>query len=150
VEGRKDAVWQEHASARLAARGHRRGGARAAVIELLGHEGCCLSAQEIHDRLRADRRRVGLASVYRALELLSELALVQRVDLGGGTARFEAAHPGGDHHHHVVCGDCGRVEAFEDEGLEAAIRLAAGSVDYRVDAHEVVLHGTCGDCHAPA
>jgi Fur family ferric uptake transcriptional regulator len=84
--------------------------------------------------------------VYRTLELLTALGLTQRVDLGSGTARFEPVQPGGDHHHHVVCDDCGRVEPFSDTALERAISSAAGRVGYSVAAHEVVLRGACGDC----
>ena len=51
---------------------------------------------------------------------------MQRVDLGDGVSRFERADPRGDHHHHLVCGDCGKVEPFEDPALEAAIERVAG------------------------
>jgi Fur family ferric uptake transcriptional regulator len=95
--------WTAHALATLRAAGYRSGGARAAVVGLLGRESCCLTVQQIFERLREDARPVGIASVYRALDLLVELRLVQRLELGEGSARFEALHPSGDHHHHVVC-----------------------------------------------
>ena len=81
--------WREHALATLAAAGYRRGGARNAVVELLDRQDCALTAQEIDDRLRAQGRGVGRASVYRILELLTELRLVQRIDVGQGVARYE-------------------------------------------------------------
>jgi Fur family ferric uptake transcriptional regulator len=84
--------------------------------------------------------------VYRALEALDGLGLVQRVDLGDGIARFEPALPGGDHHHHLVCDDCGKVEPFEDPLLEAAIERVADERGYAVAAHDVVLKGACEDC----
>jgi Fur family transcriptional regulator, ferric uptake regulator len=125
----------------------RSGGARRAVVEFLGGEDCCVTAQEIHDGVRAGGARIGIASVYRALEGLDELGLVQRVDLGDGVSRFERADPGGEHHHHhLVCGDCGKVEPFEDLALENAIAGVAGGRGYEVAAHEVVLRGACGDC----
>jgi Fur family ferric uptake transcriptional regulator len=142
------AAWNEHTEQRLRAAGHRAGGARTAVIELLAAQDCCVSAQEIHDGLRADGRSVGIASVYRVLDVLSELRLVQRVDVGDGVARFEPAAPGGDHHHHVVCGDCGKVEPFSDSSLERAIAQASSRLGYAVEGHEVVLRGECGDCRA--
>ena len=92
--------------------------------------------------------RVGIASVYRALEGLDELGLVQRVDLGDGVARFEPAHVGGDHHHHLVCDDCGKVEPFEDPSLESAIERVADGRGYVVAAHDVVLRGACEDCRS--
>lgn len=141
-----DATWTEGALSRLRESSGRSGSARRAVVDLLGHQGCCLSAQEIHDRLRATGPRVGIASVYRALEGLDGLGLVQRVDLGDGSARFEPALAGGDHHHHLVCDDCGKVEPFEDPTLEAAIERVADGRGYAVAAHDVVLRGACEDC----
>ena len=140
--------WTESALGRMRSASGRSGGARRAVVELLGREDCCLSAQDIHDRLRAGGERVGLASVYRTLDGLDELGLVQRVDLGDGVSRFERADPRGDHHHHLVCGDCGRVEPFEDPALEAALARVAGGRGYDLAAHDVVLRGACVDCRA--
>jgi Fur family transcriptional regulator, ferric uptake regulator len=139
-------AWTENALGRLRSASGRSGGARRAVVELLSREDCCLSAQDIHDRLRAGGGRVGLASVYRTLDGLDELGLVQRVDLGDGVSRFERADPRGDHHHHLVCGDCGRVEPFEDSALEAALARVAGGRGYDLAAHDVVLRGACVDC----
>jgi Fur family ferric uptake transcriptional regulator len=116
------------------------------VIAHLGRQQCCLSAQEIFDGIRAGGGRIGIASVYRVLEQLAELRLVQRVDIGDGVARFEPAQADGDHHHHLVCDDCGKVESFSDVPLERALERVAGTRGYEMDAHEVVLHGACGDC----
>src|ERR671934_3092451 len=93
-----NSTWVEATIASLRSNGHRNGGARRAVVELLGRQQCCLTAQEIFDRLRAEGRRVGIASVYRALEQLTKEGFVQRIDLGSGTTRFEPIHAGGEHH----------------------------------------------------
>ena len=139
-------AWTRHALDTLDSAGFRSGGARRAVVELLGRQNCCLSAQEIHDRLRRARRPVGIASVYRTLETLADLRLVRRVDAGDGIARYEPATAGGDHHHHLVCRDCGKVEAFSDSRLERAIDRVAEGLGYSVEEHEVVLLGACADC----
>jgi Fur family transcriptional regulator, ferric uptake regulator len=139
-------AWTDDALHALNRAGYRRGGARRSVVEQLGKQNCCLSAQEIHDRLRRARRPVGIASVYRALEALVDLRLVKRVDAGDGVARYEPASADGDHHHHLVCRDCGKVEAFSDVRLERAIDRVAGGLGYSVDEHEVVLTGACSDC----
>jgi len=144
------ATWTETALERLRETTGRSGGARRVVVELLGRQNCCLSAQEVHDRVRAEGARIGIASVYRTLDGLDGLGLVQRVDLGDGVYRFERADPRGDHHHHLVCDDCGKVEPFEDSALEAAIVSVGGGRGYDVAAHEVVLRGACGDCRAPS
>jgi Fur family ferric uptake transcriptional regulator len=142
----REPEWTESALALLRESSGRSGSARRAVVELLGRQGCCLSAQEIHERLRTTGPRVGIASVYRALEGLDGLGLVQKVDLGDGLSRFEPTHAGGDHHHHLVCDDCGKVEPFEDSTLEAAIERVADGRGYAVAAHDVVLRGACEDC----
>jgi Fur family transcriptional regulator, ferric uptake regulator len=139
-------TWSDDALDRLDGAGYRRGGARESVVEFLGRQNCCLGAQEIHDGLRKARRRVGIASVYRALGTLVDLRLVKRVDAGDGIARYEPAAADGDHHHHLVCRDCGKVEAFSDSRLERAIDRVAGGLGYSVDEHEVVLVGACSDC----
>lgn len=119
------------------------------MIELLGRQQCCLTAQEIFDQLRSEGRRVGIASVYRALEQLSRDGFVQRVDVGSGTSRFEPIHTGGEHHHHLVCDDCGRVEAFADDELERALHNLGGQTGYTIAGHDVVLCGLCDRCSPP-
>jgi Fur family ferric uptake transcriptional regulator len=139
-------AWTLIALDRLREASGRSGAARRLVVELVGAQDCCLSAQEIHDRVRDQGSRIGIASVYRTLEGLDALGLVQRIDLGDGVARFEPAHAGGDHHHHLVCDDCGKVEPFEDSSLESAIERVANGRGYAVAAHDVVLRGACEDC----
>jgi Fur family transcriptional regulator, ferric uptake regulator len=141
-------AWATFARTSLRRSGARSGAARAAVIEYLSKQQCCLSAQEVLDGLRGEGRRVGIASVYRALDQLAELGLVHRIDLGEGLTRFEPAHPGGEHHHHLVCGSCGKVDTFDDPALERAISAVAGSYGYFLGQHDVVLRGACGDCRS--
>ncbi|HET7856877.1 MAG TPA: Fur family transcriptional regulator [Gaiellaceae bacterium] len=139
-------TWSDHAQGALRSAGLKPGGARSAVVEVLAEQPCCLPASEIHDRVRARRPGVGIASVYRALETLTALGLVHRIDLRSGGARYEPAEPSGDHHHHLVCGDCGRVEAFTDDRLERAIQTISQGASFRVDEHDVVLRGRCDAC----
>jgi Fur family transcriptional regulator, ferric uptake regulator len=142
----RDGAWVKHATAALGDAGYQRGGARLAVIELLARQDCAMTAIEIDDRLRAAGQAIGRASVYRTLEQLEELKLVHRLEMGRGVASYERAEPSGEHHHHVVCEKCGRVEPFEDPGLERAIGRLQGRVDFEVSDHEVVLRGRCPRC----
>ena len=138
--------WEESARSALREAGHRAGGAREAVVKQLGRQSCGLSAQEISDELRAKGTDVGLASVYRALDLLHEMGLVQRVEIGDGGSRYEPIVPGGEHHHHAVCDSCGRVTAFEDERLERALERLAGRLRHSMSGHDIVIHGDCARC----
>jgi Fur family ferric uptake transcriptional regulator len=138
--------WAQRARRGLELGGHRAGGARGAVVDHLSRQDCCLSAQEIANQLRAEGKGVGIASVYRAIDLLHGMGLVQRVDVGEGGVRYEPVIPGGEHHHHVVCDSCGKVVAFEDVPLERAIDRLGRRLGHAVSGHEVVIRGTCPRC----
>ena len=138
--------WTAHALTTLEREGYRAGPARRTVVELLGRQHCCLSAKEIEEALRAEGREVGLASVYRALEVLDQLKLVQRLDAGEGVVRYEPATSGGEHHHHIVCDRCGGFATYEDAELEQAIHRLAERLSWTVGSHDVVLRGTCPGC----
>jgi Fur family ferric uptake transcriptional regulator len=141
-----ETAWTKHATDTLHQAGHLRGAARLAVIDVLAKQDCCLTTRDIADTLRAQGHPTGTASIYRAVELLHQLGLIQRLDVGDGTARYEPAHPSGHHHHHLICEHCGRVTAFEDEPLERAITNLSTRVDHAIDAHDVLLRGTCPNC----
>lgn len=126
--------------------GYRRGGARDAVIELLDGETCALSAYDIEASLKARRgRSVGRASVYRVLDELEQLGLVNRVEVGQGIARYEPARDD-HHHHHLVCATCGDIVPFEDGPLETAIARLPKRLGFTVAEHEIVLRGECATC----
>jgi Fur family ferric uptake transcriptional regulator len=140
--------WADHARRAMQEAGLRQGGARTAVVEALAGHDCAVTALEIEEELRrGDQRSVGRASVYRALEQLEELGLVQRfADLPRGIASYERVDPGGHHHHHAICRICGRMEAFEDPALESAIDRIEGKIPFEVSEHDVILRGRCARC----
>jgi Fur family transcriptional regulator, ferric uptake regulator len=138
--------WTELALARLADAGYRRGGARRELINLMAEQRCALSALELEQALGNSGRRVSRASVYRILEELEAINVVQRVDIGAGITRYEPVRHGRGHHHHLVCEHCGRLEPFSDEGLERAIQRLSERVPLEVSEHEVLLRGACQAC----
>lgn len=106
-----------------------------------------MSAEQIEQSLASNGRKVGKASVYRALEALAQSGLVQRVDLGEGGSRWERV--GSDphhHHHHLLCQQCGSVVPFEDDVLEEALHSLVQRNGFEIDAHDVTLHGRCRKC----
>lgn len=133
--------WAEHASRRLEQAGYRSGGSRNKVVKLLASQSCAVTAVEIDRRLES----VGRASVYRTLEQLEKLRLIQRVQIGGDSTGFERIDPD-LHHHHLVCERCGLLSPFASEALEEAIEAVSRQSDFSVDAHDVVLRGRCSRC----
>jgi Fur family ferric uptake transcriptional regulator len=140
--------WAEEAAQALTAAGYRRGGARRAILELLDEQPCALSAVEIEEQLASRTREVSRASIYRVMEELEAISLVQRVEVGRGVVRYEPARHGPGHHHHLVCDRCGRISPFTDEGLERAIRRVSDTLPLQVSEHEVVIRGACERCAA--
>ena len=139
--------WSEATLEALQRKGLRNGGARRAVIDLLAEQDCCLTAQEIFDRLRVSDRRVGIASVYRVLELLTSEGCVQRIDLGSGISRYEPVQlrrrpPSPSRLRQLREG--GGVRGSASSRL--AIHRVEETSGYAVAGHDVVLHGACGDC----
>jgi Fur family ferric uptake transcriptional regulator len=84
--------------------------------------------------------------VYRILDELERLRLVQRVETGQAMVRYERVSEHEHHHHHLVCDECGLVMPFADAGLEHAIDRLSERVPLAVSEHEIVLHGACRDC----
>ena len=139
-------IWAERAAQALADAGYRRGGARRAILDLLDEQPCALSAVEIQDALSRRDRDVSRSSVYRVMEELEEIGLLQRVEIGQGMVRYEPVRSGPGHHHHLVCDRCGRLQPFTDAGLERAIRRLSERVPLRVSEHEIVIRGACETC----
>lgn len=139
-------AWAEHARVVLGQAGHRKGGARNAIIDLLAGEPCALTAIEIEDRLRAGGRGVARASIYRILDLLHERGLVARLELGDAMTRYELVDPAGAHHHHLLCGSCGRLVPFDDGDLERSIDRVSRRLGFDTRDHEVILRGDCAAC----
>jgi len=142
----RDTAWEEHALEMLGEAGYRRGGARTAVVEALAHHDCAVTALELEEDLRRDEAPVGRASIYRALERLEELGLLQRFEAARGIASYERVNPSGHHHHHAICRRCGRIEPFEDRSLERAIERVSAAVPFEIAEHDVTLRGLCKSC----
>jgi Fur family ferric uptake transcriptional regulator len=99
-------------------------------------------AAEQHQSLGEIRARcpeVGLVTIYRTLDLLSEIGVVRRLELGGGP-RYELAE---DHHHHLICESCGAISEFERCPLDLG-RLRG--MDFEVSSHTLEIYGRCAKC----
>jgi len=109
-----------------------------------------LTAEEIFALVKVDCPDMGLATVYRTIQLLNELHLIDRVNFDDGFVRYEiggAAENGQrHHHHHLICMKCGKVISFRDDLLEELEEKIAETTGFRVVDHEVKLYGCCAEC----
>jgi Fur family ferric uptake transcriptional regulator len=112
------------------------------VVDLDGH----FTALELAAAARQRGLRVGRATVFRALELMIELGVVERLDMPSGEHTYVACAPA--HHHHVVCSRCGRTAEVGDAGLDGAVRDIEERSGFRIDTHRLELFGLCRHCLA--
>lgn len=113
---------------------------------LLGNMDKHLSAEDIYHLVKRENPDIGLATVYRTLELLSDLEILQKIDFGDGRSRYEFREAAHHHHHHLICTSCGRVEEFAEDLLEALEHQVAARSGFRVTDHQVKFFGLCRDC----
>lgn len=122
---------------------------RGVILEVLSeHPNEHLTAEEIYELVRKKQSDIGIATVYRTLQLLSELDLIDTLDLDDGFVRYELAgeEGTGHHHHHLICLSCGKVLEFEEDLmdiLEAKVQMTTGFV---ICDHKVKMYGYCSDC----
>jgi Fur family ferric uptake transcriptional regulator len=128
----------------LSDNGYRLTGARRAVVKIVAASLRALTPLEVFDSARADHPDLGLVSVYRTLEKLEELHLIQRVHQPGGCQAFISASQG--HQHLLLCQRCGTVTFFEGDDLENLISAIAGRTGYQIQEHWLQLFGLCEKC----
>lgn len=110
-----------------------------------------MTVEEIYDCVKEQYPDIGLATVYRTIQLLSELHLIDKLNLDDGYVRYEIGKKMGEleschHHHHLICLNCGVVSSFEDDLLDALEAKIRDNVGFEVVDHEVKLFGYCKEC----
>lgn len=105
-----------------------------------------MSAEDVYKALADIGEDVGLATVYRVLTQFEAAGLVTRHNFEGGNAVFELNH--GQHHDHILCVRCGKVDEFVDETIEARQRDIAARMGYAMTDHHLYIYGICAECRA--
>ena len=103
-----------------------------------------VTAQELHARLARAHPRLGLATIYRTLEMLRELELVTSVPRGPGELAY--LYCAGDHHHHAICTRCGRVDEVPCRSLPGFERMLSTGLRFRLTEHQLEFYGVCARC----
>ncbi len=124
--------------------GYRLTAARRAVVETVARSTRALTPVQVYDAARKRYRRLGLVSVYRTLEKLEELQLVQRVHQPEGCQAFISASHG--HQHMLLCERCGRVTFFEGDHLDRLIGSLSARTGYQIREHWLQWFGLCANC----
>ena len=139
---------QDSASELLAATGLRVTRQRRQVLEALAGERDDATAQQIHARLRRSGERIGLATVYRTLALLSELGVVDVLAHSHGELCYRLC--GAGHHHHLVCSSCHRVVELIDCEIDSWLDEVATGHGFVATGHQLEVTGVCAACRGAA
>lgn len=134
---------------RLQARQHKLTTQRRTVLEVfIAHPGEHLSAEDVYGILRGDDIDIGLATVYRSLELLANLNILQRMEFGDGCSRYEIGtmSPDEHQHHHLICVKCGKLLEFPDDLMDDLENDVLEKTGFKVVDHQVKFFGYCKEC----
>lgn len=122
---------------------------RSMVLDVfVEHPGEHLSAEDVYDVLHKKAVDIGLATIYRSLELLAELAILKKMEFGDGCSRYEISSTDSDahQHHHLICLSCGKIREVADDLLDELENDVAQKSGFKITDHQVKLFGYCKEC----
>ncbi|APB31465.1 MULTISPECIES: ferric iron uptake transcriptional regulator [Vagococcus] len=119
----------------------------ATVLVLLENEKDHLSAEEIYMLVKLKTPDIGLATVYRTLEMLTELNVLDKVNFNDGLSRYDMRKEGAKHfHHHLLCLECGNIDEIEEDLLGDVEKIVETNFCFKVTDHRLTFHGICQSC----
>ncbi|MDG4655682.1 Fur family transcriptional regulator [Ectobacillus antri] len=119
----------------------------ATVRVLLENEEDHLSAEDVYLLVKEKSPEIGLATVYRTLELLTELKIVDKINFGDGVSRYDLRQEGASRfHHHLICTECGSVEEIQEDLLGEVEKKVEENWKFKVKDHRLTFHGICRSC----
>lgn len=120
-------------------------GPRLVIIEYLIRKGDHPDMQDICDEVIRDNPGIGVATVYRTVDLLHRLRILNIIELHDGRQRYEVNVPH-DHHHHLVCTECKRIVEFGNCNFKQLVDSIEASTRFKIHSHTTVAYGTCPQC----
>lgn len=121
---------------------------RAVLNMIIESEGRHLTVEELYDLVKKECPEIGLATVYRTMQLLEELGVISRLDLNNdGCSRYELVHENEAHqHHHLICTSCNKVIEVEDDLLETLESSIEKEYKFKIKNHSLKFYGLCTEC----
>ena len=145
---------EEKVTALLREKGRKVTSQRLMVLNILSAHGDeHLTVEEIYDLAKEESPEIGLATIYRTVQVLLELHVIEKVTFDDGFARYElnGEETGSGHrHHHAICTQCGKVYSLETDLLDTLEKQVFESLGFEVTDHEVKLYGLCSACRRKA
>lgn len=122
---------------------------RRAVLSAIALDRDHLTPADVYQRVRQEEPGIGLVTVYRTLDMLDKVGLICEVHSGGNCRSYLLRRPA-EHHHHLVCSDCGTVADFTDCDLGELESRVSRETGFEIDGHLLEFAGLCRGCQAGA
>lgn len=120
---------------------------RSVLDVLLEHHNAHLSTEEIYDKVKENFPEIGLATVYRTVQLFEEMGIVDRLNFDDGCSRFElASEDTVHHHHHLICEACNKVLEVENDLLDEIEKEIESKYEFKIHDHNLMFYGICKEC----
>jgi Fur family ferric uptake transcriptional regulator len=120
---------------------------RAVVNIVLSNKGSHLTAEEMYDLVKRECPEIGLATIYRTVQLLEDIGVLCKINLDDGCNRYELLdNEEAHHHHHLICRKCGKVVEVEEDLLEAIEKNVENKYKFKIENHSVKFLGVCNEC----
>ncbi len=140
TEARTNLIMQ-----RLAEQGYRLTSTRAAIAQAISEQAAQFTARQLVDEL--EPHGIGRATVFRALDLLVQMGLLER--LHGDLSCHSYTYCAPEHHHHLICTSCGGVTSVVAGSIERELRNIARQANFRPMGHHIEIYGQCQACQSP-
>jgi Fur family transcriptional regulator, ferric uptake regulator len=120
---------------------------RAILNGIIDSEGSHLTAEELYDLVKVACPEIGLATVYRTVQLLEEMGVVYKLDLDDGRSRYELCQQDDTHqHHHLICNECGKVIEVQGDLLDEIEDVIEKKYEFTIQNHSLKFYGLCKEC----
>lgn len=122
---------------------------RAIINILLNNKNTHLSSEEIYDLVRVNCPEIGLATVYRTMQLLDEIGVISKLNLDDGCIRYEIdLNKSESHnHHHLICKKCGAIIEVENDLMEDVENKIQNAYNFKILDHDIKFYGICKKCN---
>lgn len=120
---------------------------RCIVETMMNAKGRHMSSEEIYDEVKVGCPEIGLATVYRTLQMLDKIGFTTKLNLDDGCVRYELNMDQGVHnHHHLVCKECGKIIEVEEDLLDVLEERVETNYNFKIHDHDVKFYGICSEC----
>lgn len=144
----RERLARDTLNAYMRQKGKRQTRQREVIVDVFIRAKDHLTLQDLLTKAQVLEPSIGFATVYRTMKMLVDAGVAEEHRFGEGQSRYELADMDGEHHDHLICVKCGRIEEFEDHEIEERQTQVADRLGWAVTHHVHEIYGVCPSCTA--